>query len=77
MKKQCGRAEQVRVNDIENKYTYRWLRIAQKSPVDLGKPLVLLHLRGTALASQTGRLLFVQEPEYDVLARTENYRQHG
>lgn len=68
MKKQCGRAEQVRVNDIENKYTYRWLRIAQKSPVDLGKPLVLLHLRGTALASQTGRLLLIEEACDYVLA---------
>lgn len=55
---------------MTDKRTYRRLRVAQQAPVDLGEPLVLLHLRGAALAAKPGPLPFVQEPYDDVFACT-------
>ena len=47
---------------------YRRLRIAKQAPVNLGEPLVLLHLRSATLAAQTRRFSLVEESRDDVLA---------
>ena len=49
--------------------THRWLRVPQETPIDFGEPLVLLDLRGPALAAQAGPFPLIEEARDDVLAR--------
>ena len=51
--------------------THRRLRITQEAPVNLGKPLVLLHFRSTTLAAQSSRFPFIQETRDDILAGSD------
>ena len=48
--------------------TYRRLGVAEEPPVDFGKPFVLLHLGGAALAAHPRLLRLVQQPRNKVLA---------
>jgi hypothetical protein len=50
--------------------TYRWSRVSQQTPVDLGKPPVLLHFARAALTTQTCLLVLVQKAADAILART-------